>query len=137
MKMGVKPMFTDPGGPIEQYSWGKFVIRGEEHSGKDESRIGKGKDIKIIKGVVKRWKERKGHVLDRSMVEDMLAKDVRVLVVGNGADGALFVPQEVLEYLLGNGIEKVIVKKTPEACREYNRLYHEGEKVALLAHGTC
>lgn len=130
-------MFNDPGGPIEQYSWGKFVIRGEEHSGQDDSRKGKGKDIKVIGKKVKRWKERKGHVLDRSMVEDVIGKGVEVLVIGNGVEGALVVPQEVLDYLLENGIGKVIVEKTPEACKEYNRLYHDGKKVALLAHGTC
>jgi len=59
------------------------------------------------------------------------------VVIGNGEDGRLHVPEEVVKFLAKNGVEKVIVLRTPDACKEYNRLYHEGQKVALLAHGTC
>ena len=130
-------MFNDPGGPIEHYSWGKFVIAGEEHSGNGEERKGAGKDILLIGKKVRRWKERKGHVLDRSMVQRVLGKEVEILVIGTGADGALSVPGEVVEHLRDKGIKRVLVERTPEACKQYNRLYHDGEKVALLAHGTC
>jgi len=130
-------MFDDSKGPIEHYSWGKFVILGKEHAGKGEARQGEGKDIKLIGKKVKRWKERKGHVLDRLMVKDILDEDINILVIGNGAEGALSVPDEIVNYLLENGIKKVIVEKTPEACKKYNKLYHDGKKVALLAHGTC
>lgn len=130
-------MFDDPKGPIEHYSWGKFIISGEEHSENDDSRKGKGKDIKLIGGEVKKWKERKGHVLDTSMVENILGKDIEILVIGTGAYGALTVPYEVVRYLHENGIEEVIIEKTPEASRKYNAIYRTGKKVALLAHGTC
>jgi len=134
---GVRQMFDDPDGPIEHYSWGKFIIFGEEHSGDDDAKKGKGKDIKLFGKKVKSWKSRKGHVLDPTMVETVLGKNIKILVIGNGAGGALTVPDKVIRYLLENGIEKVIVEKTPEACRKYNELYHAGEKVAILAHGTC
>jgi len=130
-------VFDDPKGPVEHFSWGKFVLLGEEHSGSGDSRKGKGKDIKVIGKKVKKWKERKGHTLDSSMVDTVIGKGVKVVVIGNGVDGALSVPGNVVNHLLENGIEKVIVKKTPEACKEYNKLYHDGEKVALFAHGTC
>jgi len=130
-------MFDDPKGPIEHYSWGKFIISGEEHSENDDSSKGKGKDIRMIGEKVKRWKERKGHVLDTSMVESVLGKNIRILVIGNGAYGALTVPDKVIRYLHENGIEKVIIEKTPEASRKYNEIYRAGKKVALLAHGTC
>lgn len=133
----VRPMFNDPKGPIESFSFGRFVILGEEHSGSGDERIGKGKDIRMIGRRVERWKEREGHVLDRSMVEGVLDRDVRVVVIGSGESGMLAVPDEIVKFLLKNGIEKVIVLRTPDACREYNRLYREGEKAALLAHGTC
>lgn len=130
-------MFNDPKGPIEHYSWSKFVILGEEHSEDGFSWIGKGKDIRIVDGKVKRWKARKGHVLDSSMVEKVIGKSIKVLVIGNGADGALKVPEDVVDYLLENGFERVIIEKTPEACRIFNELYQSGENVAFLAHGTC
>ena len=130
-------MFDDPKGPIEHYSWGKFIILGEEHSEDNDYTKGKGKDIKLIGKKVKRWKERKGHMLDISMVKDVLDMDIRFLIIGNGAYGALKVPKEIIQYLLENGVEKVIVEKTPDACKKYNELYKSGKKVALLAHGTC
>jgi hypothetical protein len=40
-------MFDDPKGPIEHFSWGKFIICGKEHSKLDE-KIGVGKDIRLI-----------------------------------------------------------------------------------------
>lgn len=130
-------MFDDPKGPIEHYSWGKFIIFGKEHSEDGSTRKGKGKDIKLVGKKVKKWKERKGHTLDQSMVKSILDEDIRILVIGNGAEGAISVSEEVIIFLHENGIERVIVEKTAEACREYNKLYHAGKKVALLAHGTC
>lgn len=130
-------MFNDPNGPIEEYSWGRFIIEGQEHSQEGDSSKGKGKDIRLVGGNVKRWKARKGHVLNRSMVEKAIDKNIKILVIGNGAYGALTVPEDVVNYLLENGIEKVIVEKTPEACKIYNELFHAGKQVALFAHGTC
>lgn len=130
-------MFDDPKGPIEHYSWGKFIILGEEHSEDGSSRKGKGKDIKLVGKKVKKWKERKGHNLNQSMVKTVLDEKISVLVIGNGAEGAITVSEDVISFLHENGIKKVIIKKTPEACREYNKRYHDGERVALLAHGTC
>ncbi len=130
-------MFNDPKGPVEHYSWGKFIIRGEEHSLEGDVRKGKGKDIRLVGEEVKRWKDRKGHMLNQSMVEKAIDKDIDIVVIGNGADGALIVPEDVVSYLLENGIKEVIVEKTPEACKIYNGLFHDGKKVALFAHGTC
>ncbi|MBP1744983.1 MAG: hypothetical protein H6Q58_1961 [Firmicutes bacterium] len=120
-------MFDDKNGPIEHYSWGSFIVFGEEQ----------GKDIFLFKNKVRDWKERKGHELSKEMVKDVFGTDADILIIGNGADGALVVSQKMADYILDHGLKKVIVLKTPEACAEYNRLYREGEKVALLAHGTC
>jgi len=43
----------------------------------------------------------------------------------------------VKDFIRENGVGKLIVKKTQDACKIYNELYDQGEKVALLAHGTC
>lgn len=130
-------MFDDPNGPIENYSWGRFRINGKEHADSGEARIGAGKDIQLVGRKVTRWKERKGHLLDKSMVKSILEGDINILIIGNGANGALIVPQEVVDYLIKKGILEVMVRKTPDACEVYNRLYHQGKKVGLLAHGTC
>lgn len=134
---GLSIMFDDSRGPIEHYSWGRFQIDGKEHADSGEARVGEGKDIQLVGREVTRWKERKGHLLDKSMVKPILEEDISILVIGNGANGALVVPQEVVDYLMKKGLKEVIVRKTPEACSVYNKLYHQGKKVALLAHGTC
>ena len=130
-------MFDDQNGPIEHYSWGKFIILGEEHSEDGDVTVGKGKDIILFNNKVKEWKKRKGHNLTKEMVEDAIDKEADILIIGNGADGALSVSRKVIDYIQDQGIKKVIVEKTPEACAEYNKLYHKGKKVVLLAHGTC
>ena len=130
-------MFDDKNGPIEHFSWGKFIISGKEHSGQGELRIGKGKDLILVEKKVKRWKSRKGHLLDKSMVEEVLDYKVDIVVIGNGVVGALKVPNKVVDYLIKKGVSKVIIEKTPKACKMYNSLVHSGKKVALMVHGTC
>lgn len=127
-------MFKDSAGPIEQFDWATFTIRGETHSADGE---GVGKDICILKGAVKPWKARKGHRLEPDMLDCIRGAGVRVLVIGNGVHGALEVPDQVRNAVRAEGIETLIVEKTPDACAIYNRYYREGKDVAFLAHGTC
>ncbi len=125
-------------GPIQEVSWGRFVINGVEHYKTADGRIvGAGKDIRLIGDEVSSWSERKGHRLEKHMVTGIFDKDIEILVIGNGFYGALTVPQRIIDYIKSRGIKEVIVRRTPEACEIYNQLYARGAKVALLAHGTC
>jgi hypothetical protein len=130
-------MFDDKKGPIEHFSWGKFIITGTEHSKGDEGRIGKGKDIRIIGTEVSRWKEREGHLLEPGMIAGVFDQGIETLVIGAGVDGMVKCPDRVVQYIKNKGIHEVIIAKTPESCKLYNQLFHAGKKVALLAHGTC
>lgn len=127
-------MFEDPAGPIERYDWGRFQINGKIHS---EDGEGVGKDIFMVGNVVSAWEERKGHRVKRLMVRRALDAEVEILVIGNGANGALKVPEKTRQAIADSGIERLIIKKTPEACADYNQLMREGKHAALLAHGTC
>ena len=69
-------MLDDPRGPIQHFSWGAFVIGGEEHS----TTTGAGKDIRVVGDDVSPWRERKGHKLKRSMITGVYDRDVDVLV---------------------------------------------------------
>lgn len=126
-------MFEDPRGPIEHFSWGRFVIGGEEHS----KTAGVGKDIRLVGEEVSAWRERKGHNLKPSMITGVYDREVDVLVVGIGVHRAIKCPERVSEAVREHGISELIVEPTPEACGTYNRLFREGRWVALLAHGTC
>lgn len=127
-------MFKDPQGPIEKFSWGRFIINGDVHS---EAGEGVGKDICMINGQVSAWSARKGHRLKPKMVACVLDEDIDILVIGNGVNGAIKVSKKTQKTIEAHGIQKLIIKKTPEACQIYNGLIRQGKKVALLAHGTC
>lgn len=127
-------MFTDPEGPIERFEWGLFQINGVCHSAEGQ---GVGKDICILAGEVRPWSERKGHRLKPHMVAPALRPDVKVLVIGNGVNGAIRVGKKIHRMVMEAGIDELIIEKTPEACQVYNRLVRQGKAVALLAHGTC
>jgi hypothetical protein len=130
-------MFRDSRGPIEEFSWGKFVICGEEHGKVHGSKLGKGKDIRLIGKDVSKWKEREGHRLTPSMITGIFDSHVDVLIIGTGVDGLVECPDSVRKSIEKRGVGRVMVKSTPEACRLYNDLYNDGKSVALLAHGTC
>ncbi len=127
-------MFTDPEGPIEHFDWGRFTINGKVHS---EDGEGVGKDIFMLGAEIFPWKARKGHKLKPEMVACALKKEITVLVIGNGVNGALQVTKKTQNAIREAGIKQLIIERTPEACAVYNRLVRAGERVALLAHGTC
>ena len=127
-------MFKESEGPIESYDWGSFVINGEMHSAEG---AGVGKDICIIDGFVTPWSARKGHLLKPKMVSNIVGSGIKILVIGNGVNGALKVPQKTRKAISEAGISELIIERTPEACATFNRLYRAGASVAFLAHGTC
>jgi hypothetical protein len=126
-------MFDDPRGPVERFSWGAFVIRGNEHS----TAAGVGKDIRLVGEEVSAWRDRKGHKLKKSMITGVYDRDVDVLVIGIGVYSALECPDKVKKAIQEHGISELILQPTPQACATYNELFRQGKKVALLAHGTC
>jgi len=132
MRKGVA-MFDDPRGPIEHFSWGTFVIGGEEHS----KTAGVGKDIRLVGEEVSAWRERKGHKLKPSMITGVYDREVDVLIIGIGVYGAIECPEKVRDAVREDGISELILEPTPEACATYNAFFREGRRVALLAHGTC
>ncbi|HKL38764.1 MAG TPA: MTH938/NDUFAF3 family protein [Bacteroidales bacterium] len=133
----METLFKDPGGPIEEFSWGKYVIRGEVHEKNNGKKQGKGKDIYLVDGKAKIWKEREGHTLEPRMVSRVFDKDINTLIIGLGVYGRINCTEETKKEIRKNGIDELILLKTPEACKIYNEYYHQGKKVALLAHGTC
>ena len=124
-------------GPIENYSFGTFIVDGKEHSEKGDRIHGKGKDIRLIGNEVTEWKEREGHQLKPGMVSGVYGHSIEVLVIGAGAEKALKCSKKVIKKTKQHDIDQVIVARTPKACKIYNRLFRKGVKVAMLAHGTC
>ena len=123
-------------GPIDRFTWGRFVVRGKEHS-EDGRVVGAGKDIRIVGDKVTAWKEREGHKLTPDMITGIYDEDVEMLVIGLGVEKALKCPKPVLKAIRKHGIKRVVLAATPKACKKYNKLVNGGKRVAFLAHGTC
>jgi hypothetical protein len=128
--------FHDPRGPMEFFQWGLYTIVGEEHTKTPEGLIGAGKDVRLIGPEATAWAERKGHKLTPEMVTGVYDRDIDVLVIGNGINNMVEVPDEVREAVESHGLE-LIVERSQDACLTYNEMMREGRKAALLVHGTC
>ncbi len=125
--------------PIQACEWGKYVINGQEHSVFLDGKKGAGKNIRVIGTMVTEWPLPKGH--DRKLSLDQISgvfdAGLDVLVVGTGHSAMLEYQKRLPQQIHKKGIREVLFLKTPDACREYNARFQKGERVALLAHGTC
>lgn len=125
--------------PIQFNEWGKYIVNGQEHSDFLQSKIGAGKNIRIIGTDVTEWVIPKGH--DRKLSIDFITGvfgiGIDVLIVGTGHKGMLEYQKRLPGQIKAKGIAEALFLQTTEACAEYNRRFQNGERVALLAHGTC
>ncbi len=112
---------------VEDYGFGRIVIDGKTYTS----------DVKIIKDqIVPNWWRKEGHHLYPEDIEDILASDCEVLVVGTGAYGVMKVDPLVQEACARKGI-KLEAYKTAEAAKRFNQLAEQGVKVAGAFHLTC
>jgi hypothetical protein len=137
------PLFEDPQGFIERFSWGLFTIHGAPHGETEAGRVGAGKDVRVIGDAVTRWRERIGHELSEEMITGVYGLGIETLVIGVGVYGLIQCPAPVQAAIHAAGIRVLILEPTPQACATYNALVRQGAtgatppSVALLAHGTC
>jgi hypothetical protein len=112
---------------VESYRFGKIVINGQKFS----------RDLIVFPEEIRtNWWRKDGHSL---CLEDLTVLDeieVDTLVIGIGSVGIMKVPSNVIQEIGKRGIE-VIVLKTPEAVKEYNRLVKQERQVAGAFHLTC
>ncbi len=112
---------------IESYRFGEMRIDGVRYTG----------DLIILpSGVRPNWWRREGHRLRVEDLEEILEERPEILVIGTGYSGLMRVPEEVSSHLREMGIE-VVVQRTGEAWKTYNRLIQEGRRAAAAFHLTC
>ena len=112
---------------IENYSFGQILINGKKYNS----------DLIIFKDhIYDSWWRKEGHNLCIDDIKEIINKKPDVLIIGTGSFGLMRVPKELIENIKSFGIKQVIVKKTGDACTEYNKLYQK-ENVVAAFHLTC
>ena len=75
---------------IENYVFGKIVVAGTIYTS----------NIKIVQGeVVPDWWRRRGHLVEKNDVEDIMAAKPNVLVIGKGEPGLMKISTPLRELL--------------------------------------
>ena len=112
---------------IENYNFGKILINGKEYNS----------DLIIFRDYIyDSWWRKEGHNLCFDDIKEIINKKPDVLIIGTGYFGLMKVSKELIENIKSSGIKQVMVKKTGDACTEYNKLYKKNNLIAAF-HLTC
>ena len=116
---------------ILDLSWGRMDVEG----------LGAGKDFKLFPGGGRLWDwSLNGTAHEPGIlpgeVEDLLIYGATTVVLAQGMDKRLLVPDETVKVLEARGIT-VHVGETREAVKLYNKLVDEETLVGGLFHTTC
>ncbi|HEC92782.1 MAG TPA: hypothetical protein ENI51_07325 [Candidatus Atribacteria bacterium] len=111
---------------IESYSFGQIIIDGKKYNS----------DLIIYKDHINsNWWRKEGHNLYIEDVQEILNEKPEIIIVGTGCYGLMKISTDLIKYLESIGID-LVIKKTKDACNEYNKLYKDKKVVAAL-HLTC
>ena len=96
-------------------------------------------DTDVIVGperIVDHWWRKEGHRLDIEDLDEILAENPRILIVGTGYYSRMTVPAETRHYLEKQGIE-LHLSDTRSAVNDFNRLQRQYGRVVAALHLTC
>ncbi len=112
---------------IDHYSFGEIIVNGKKYTS----------DLIIYPDkIAANWWRKEGHKLHYEDIIDVIEYKPEILIIGTGAMGAMKVPKDLINKIEEMGI-KVIVKRTSDACDEFNKLIAEGKRVVAALHLTC
>lgn len=110
---------------IEHYSFGSITIDGKNYS----------HDVIVSGAKVKSWWRATSHEVTTNDADPILEEKPKLIIFGTGAAGVMSVFPETEDYLGRQGI-KVLILKTAEAVKEFNRRINESGVVGAF-HLTC
>lgn len=111
---------------ISQYDFGRIVVDGKEYNS----------DLIILPDrIIDEWWRQEGHRLTVDDLQEVIAAQVEVLVVGTGKFGAMKVPPETVAALANRGI-KTEIAPTEQACQIFEKL-RAHKQTAAAFHLTC
>jgi hypothetical protein len=112
---------------IDSYDFGQIVIDGRRYTS----------DVIVFPDRVKAdWWRKEGHQLHVEDIKEALKEKLDVLVVGTGYSGLVKVLPETEKYVRSRGVE-LIVQRTGEAYKTFNRFVQSGKRVVAALHLTC
>lgn len=112
---------------IEFYDFGTIRINGKHYTN----------DVIVFLDKVKdKWWRKESHRLTVEDLQEVLKVAPQVVVVGTGYSGLIKVSDEVKAHLDKQGI-RLVIEKTSDAARTFNKLAESGEKVVATLHLTC
>ena len=76
------------------------------------------------------------HFLTREELKQYLKNDSEMLIFGTGDYGIAKLTEDAQKLINSKKI-KTIVKTTPEAIKEFNKLKKKGKKIIAVMHITC
>jgi hypothetical protein len=98
-------------------------------------------DIIILPdGTVKERSSGKGrlgsHTISRSELETLIKESPDVILIGTGFQGMAKLARDAEFYKTEPDLD-IMLERSPEAVKKFNRHVEDGEKVAALIHVTC
>ena len=112
---------------IESYKFGQIIIDKKKYIS----------DLIIFKDrIFDSWWRKEGHNLCIDDIKEIINEKPDIFIIGTGYFGLMKVPKELIRNIKFSGIKQVIVKKTGDACIEYNKLYKNNNLIATF-HLTC
>jgi len=112
---------------ITDYSFGKIVVGGKEHT----------EDLIVFPDRIKTdWWLKKRHLVSLEDLKEVLDFEPEILVIGTGDSGLMKVPLSVQQAIKEKGI-KLFCTNTHQARPIFNNLLNQGKKVAGAFHLTC
>ena len=93
-------------------------------------------DIQVLPdGTVKSWWRKEGHRVLPEDLEEALATNPELIIIGTGYGGRVEVSEETKKLLAERGVE-LLALKTSEAVEAYNE-YSPKRRTCALLHLTC
>ncbi len=119
---------------IDSYSFGVMKVDGTEYTA--DLIVFASRGAGAPDKVRSNWWRKEGHSLAIEDLDDILAFEPEILVIGKGTSGLMKVPALTQETLQEKGIE-VIAANTGQAWGVLNEQIDRGKKVVGAFHLTC
>ena len=124
---------------ITEYHFGSITIEGKTYNydvevrwtPKESLRDPTGQTCEVLK-----WWRGESHVVDVEDIKRAVGENPEIIVIGTGESGMAKVTNQAKEEIISKGIG-LIIEKTGQAIKSFNREEEKKRRVIGLFHLTC